>query len=58
VPAGEPLLINCRSGFRSARAAAYLARLGRDVINLKGGFLAWEQAGATVDLAPAMHHNR
>lgn len=44
VPRGERLLINCRSGVRSARASAYLARLGHTVMNLKGGVLAWEQA--------------
>ncbi|GAB4546310.1 MAG: MBL fold metallo-hydrolase [Phycisphaerales bacterium] len=48
VPAGERLLINCRSGARSARASAYLKRLGRDVINLKGGYLAWQQSHDTV----------
>lgn len=46
VPPDATLLVNCRSGFRSARAAAYLQRAGRDVINLKGGYLAWEQAHA------------
>lgn len=36
------ILINCRSGKRSARAAGYLQRLGFDVVNLAGGYLAWE----------------
>jgi len=49
VPHGEPVLINCRSGARSARAAAYLKRLGRDVINLKGGFMAWDESGAPTE---------
>lgn len=44
VPDADTLLINCRSGFRSARAAAYLERAGRKVINLQGGYLAWEAA--------------
>lgn len=43
VPEGE-LLINCRSGGRSARAAAYLKRRGHQVINLKGGYSGWENA--------------
>ncbi len=47
VPDGK-LLVHCRSGVRSARASAYLQRLGREVINLKGGFLAWEQEHDTV----------
>lgn len=42
VPEGT-LLVHCRSGVRSARASAYLQRLGHEVINLKGGFLAWER---------------
>jgi hydroxyacylglutathione hydrolase len=50
VPAGDaPLLVNCRSGMRSARAASLLKRYGHDVINLKGGFLAWEQAAESVE---------
>jgi hydroxyacylglutathione hydrolase len=48
VPQAEPVLINCRSGVRSARASAYLARTGKRVINLRGGFLAWNAAGGTV----------
>lgn len=49
VPAGDaPLLVNCRSGMRSARAVSLLKRHGQDVINLKGGFLAWEQAAENV----------
>lgn len=44
VPTGSSLLINCRSGKRSARAAGYLQRHGFDVINLAGGYLAWEDS--------------
>ncbi|MAY73158.1 MAG: MBL fold metallo-hydrolase [Phycisphaerae bacterium] len=47
VPTGSRLLINCRSGVRSARASAFLARRGFDVINLKGGYLAWAEAHAS-----------
>lgn len=49
LPKGKPILVNCRSGGRSARAAAYLQRLGYDVTNLAGGFAAWEKAGAPVE---------
>jgi rhodanese-related sulfurtransferase len=38
----------CRSGHRSAAAAALLARQGRDVINLSGGMRAWARAGLPV----------
>lgn len=44
VPKDKPVLINCRSGARSARAAALLQRHGYQVTNMAGGFLAWEQA--------------
>ncbi len=38
----------CRSGGRSARAAAILARDGREVSNLAGGMRAWARAGLPV----------
>ena len=37
-----------RSGARSARAAAMLARQGREVSNLGGGMRAWARAGLPV----------
>lgn len=46
VPQGAPLLISCRSGNRSARAASFLKRAGYDVLNLKGGMVAWSKADA------------
>ncbi|MCP3903942.1 MAG: MBL fold metallo-hydrolase [Planctomycetes bacterium] len=49
VPSGGKILVNCRSGFRSARASALLKRAGFDVVNLAGGILAWEDAAATVE---------
>ena len=40
----EPLLVYCRSGNRSYKAAKILDSLGfKEIIDLKGGFLAWEQ---------------
>jgi hydroxyacylglutathione hydrolase len=41
VPTGEPLVVHCAGGVRSARAASYLERKGFKPINLKGGFAAW-----------------
>lgn len=41
VPTDRPIVVHCRSGARSAMAAAYLERNGIDVINLAGGFDAW-----------------
>ena len=46
VPKDKRLLVNCRSGARSARACSYLKRLGHEVINLKGGFNAWAETHA------------
>lgn len=42
-PRGKPLLVNCRSGARSARACAFLQRAGLEVLNLAGGILAWDE---------------
>ncbi|MGA1030603.1 MAG: rhodanese-like domain-containing protein [Flavobacteriaceae bacterium] len=40
----EPLLLYCRSGNRSAKAAKILDSLGfQQLFDLKGGFLAWEK---------------
>lgn len=49
VPRDRPLLVNCRSGARSARACAFLQRLGYAPINLAGGMLAWSDSGAAVE---------
>lgn len=37
-------LVVCHLGGRSARATAYLASNGHDVVNLDGGMAAWEEA--------------
>ena len=41
LPAGRPIITVCRTGGRSARAAALLAGQGRQVANLRGGMRAW-----------------
>ncbi len=39
----QPVLLICRSGARSGRAAAFLAAQGyRNLFNLTGGMLAWD----------------
>lgn len=48
VPAGRTVITVCRSGHRSAMAAALLARAGHDVVNLTGGMRAWQRAGHPV----------
>ena len=40
----RPIAIYCRSGKRSADAAARLADAGYQVTNLNGGILAWQDA--------------
>lgn len=48
VPQDQGILVNCRSGVRSARACSLLQKHGYTVTNLAGGFQAWEQALAAV----------
>lgn len=45
----EPYILYCRSGVRSANSAKVLEKLGyKDISNMEGGFLAWEDAGKPV----------
>lgn len=45
-----PLYVYCRSGNRSAKAQSILKEMGFvKVINLEGGFMAWESAGKSVE---------
>lgn len=45
----KPIVVMCRSGRRSARAVALLQDAGfTQVSNMKGGMLAWEEAGLEV----------
>ncbi len=48
LPQGRAVVTVCRSGARSARAAALLARDGREVSSLAGGMHAWARAGLPV----------
>ncbi len=48
VPDGRTVIIVCRSGNRSGRAADLLADAGVPVHNLAGGMLAWRRAGLPV----------
>ncbi len=48
VPSGEPVLVICRSGARSAKACEFLGGQGRDVTNVAGGTLAWIDSGREV----------
>lgn len=48
IPSHKPVLTICRSGHRSARAAAMLAAAGREVSNVAGGMHAWSRAGLPI----------
>lgn len=45
----EPVAVYCRSGKRSAEAAAILAKNGYKVTNLSGGIMAWMNARLPID---------
>jgi hydroxyacylglutathione hydrolase len=55
IPRDADILVHCRGGVRSARACAYLQRLGHNVTNMAGGFLAWEKAGGSVERTTDAH---
>jgi len=49
VPRDRRLLVNCHAGSRSARASAYLRRMGFDAVNVRGGMLAWQELAAAAE---------
>ena len=49
LPKDKEIVVHCRSGVRSASAASLLEREGFDVVNLAGGFLAWEKSGGKTE---------
>ena len=48
LPIDKTIAVYCRSGKRSALAAGGLAKEGYKVVNLKGGIIAWKEAGMPV----------
>ena len=48
LPIDKKIAVYCRSGRRSANAAGKLADVGYKCVNLKGGILAWKEAGMPV----------
>ena len=48
IPIDKRIAVYCRSGRRSANAAGRLADIGYKCVNLKGGILAWKDAGMPV----------
>lgn len=50
----KTFVIHCASGWRSLLATEVLQRMGLSpVLNLKGGFGAWKEAGGPVEKVPA-----
>ena len=45
---GGPVYVVCRSGGRSARAAAWLNASGWDAVNVDGGMKSWHAVGRSV----------
>jgi rhodanese-related sulfurtransferase len=41
----DEIVVVCRSGGRSSRAAGWLSQNGFDVLNLDGGMVAWAASG-------------
>jgi rhodanese-related sulfurtransferase len=48
IPINRRIACICRSGQRSARAAAQLIEWGFDAVNVAGGMRAWAEAGEPV----------
>jgi rhodanese-related sulfurtransferase len=49
VPRDRPVVFYCRSGSRSALAAAAFRQAGWDAYNLEGGLEAWAERGLDLD---------
>jgi rhodanese-related sulfurtransferase len=53
LPDDRTIMLICRSGSRSWRAAAFLLQVGyRDVANVAGGMIAWRAAGLPTRSGP------
>lgn len=53
IPKDQQVVLYCRSGNRSAQAAAWLSAKGySNLLNLDGGIMAWYQAGLPLDTQP------
>ena len=48
LPTDKTIAIYCRSGRRSANAAGKLGDIGYKCVDLKGGIIAWKEAGKPV----------
>lgn len=48
LPKNKTIAVYCRSGRRSAKAAAQLAKSGYNAVNLKGGIIAWTESAKPI----------
>ncbi len=48
VPSDREVLVICRSGGRSAKAAEFLIQQGLTAVNVAGGTLAWTGSGRSI----------
>jgi len=54
IPRNRPIIVVCQAGQRSLRAAQFLRQVGfGEVMSLRGGVLAWQQAGKPTEGAAA-----
>ena len=49
LPRDRQIIVHCKSGGRSARAAAWLNSNGLDAVNMQGGIDEWKQLGLEVE---------
>jgi rhodanese-related sulfurtransferase len=50
LPRNEPLYVICEAGYRSCRAAQFLAQRGfENMVNVDGGTSAWRDAGKPME---------
>lgn len=49
LPKDRPIVAQCRSGKRSAKATDFLREQGFDAVNMEGGILAWRDEGLPVE---------
>jgi rhodanese-related sulfurtransferase len=45
----RPILLNCRSGSRSAKACSLLRKNGYEAYNLRGGLVGWARANMSIE---------
>jgi glyoxylase-like metal-dependent hydrolase (beta-lactamase superfamily II)/rhodanese-related sulfurtransferase len=55
IPSGQPVVVHCEGGYRSAIAASILAQAGRpDVFDMVGGYNAWAASKLPVEVSPGL----